>query len=193
MTSLLELEQQYLALSPEPYPVSLGSLADAVEGCTLGMSKRDWIVTGPRGRVAAMLSGCSAERLLQLKDGARSYKIAPSSLSPANRALHAVGLALSSRRPVLCFLGIASAANGSYYEALNIAALHDLPVIFALIVQPLGHTPLSPQIASPASKVAKAIGIAATTVKADRQRIQSTVEEIRNTEKATLLEIQLEK
>jgi TPP-dependent pyruvate/acetoin dehydrogenase alpha subunit len=191
MTSLVELEKRYLALSPKPYAVPLGDLAPIVEACTMGMSKRNWIVTGPRARVTAMLRGCSAEKLMNL-DGLKSYKIAPSSLSPANRALHAVGLALSCNQPVLCFLGQASAANGSFYEALNIAAIKKLPVIFVVIVQDLSSVPMSKQTAQKPSLIGKAMGLQSKKI-AGSSTIQKTIEQIRKSKKPTLLEIHLEK
>ena len=193
MTSLLSLEAQYLALHPKPYAVPLGKLAPILEACTLAMSKRDWIVTGPRGRVAAMLRGCSAERLVSAADGLHSYKIAPSSLNPANRALHAVGLAMSSQRPVLCFLGQASAANGAYYEALNVAALNNVPVLFVLIVQDLTHVPMSSQTSSAANQVASAMNLHAEVLVGSSEIVRAAVERFRTDPKPTLLEIQLEK
>jgi TPP-dependent pyruvate/acetoin dehydrogenase alpha subunit len=193
MTSFIELEKQYLELSPKPYAVPLGDLGPIIEKCTLAMSKRDWLVTGPRGKAAALLRGCSAERLVDLKEGVASYKIAPSSLSPANRALHAVGLAISSKRPVLCLLGLASAANGSYYEALNISVLKKAPVIFVLIVQDLENVPMSAQVAGSPAKVASALGLDTTTVSSKDTSLQEKIAALRETHKPTLLVIQLEK
>ena len=193
MTSLLSLEQQYLALKPKPYAVPLGKLAPILEACTLAMSKRDWIVTGPRGRVAALLRGCSAERLASSADGLHSYKIAPSSLNPANRALHAVGLALSSQRPVLCFLGQPSTANGAYYEALNVAALNNIPVLFVVIAQDLTDVPMSPQTSSAPHQVASAMNLRAAQMVGTSELVREAVERFRTTPQPTLLEIQLEK
>ena len=193
MTSLLSLEQQYLALHPKPYAVPLGKLAPILEACTLAMSKRDWIVTGPRGRVVAMLRGCSAERLASSGDGLHSYKISPSSLNPANRALHAVGLALSSQRPVLCFLGQASTANGAYYEALNIAALKNTPVLFVVLAQDLSDVPMSPQTSSTAHQLASAMTLHSEMLTAEPETVRSAVDRFRTDPKPTLLEIQLEK
>ena len=193
MTSFLELERQYLALSPKPYAVPLGKMRPILEACTLGMSKRDWLVTGPRSKAVALLRGCSPERLIDVREGVQSYKIASSSLSPANRALHAVGLAMSSQRPTLCFLGMASVANGSYYEALNIASLCNAPVLFVLIVRDMSNIPMSRQFAGSPTEVAKALGLQTKQASGSDPELQQVVAALRESQKPTLLEIQMEK
>ena len=193
MTTFVELEKQYLELSPKPYAVPLGALGPILEKCTLAMSKRDWLVTGPRGKAAALLRGCSAERLVSVTDGVANYKIAPCSFSPANRALHAVGLALSSKRPVLCLLGIASAANGSYYEALNVASLYKLPILFVLVQQNLENIPMSPQISGSPVKLAQSLGLETETASSKDSNLQHKIATLREAKKPTLIVINLEK
>ena len=58
MNSLLELEKEFLETA-EQERVSLGGFAPVLEACVLGMEKRDWILTGPRGRLGVLLRGAS--------------------------------------------------------------------------------------------------------------------------------------
>lgn len=145
MSSLLELEKEFFEFSGQDY-ISLGSFAPILEACVLGMEKRDWILTGPRGQISALLRGASPQHLLANSNGSKNYKIAPSSQSSADRALHAVGLAISSKRPVLCVLGVSALGQGSFFEALNIVAQQSLPVLFVLITMDLSHAPLAKQL-----------------------------------------------
>ena len=62
-------------------------------------------------------------------------------------------------------LGLASAASGAFYEALNTAALTGAPVLFVLIRQPLGDdAPVSRQIAGDPVAVAMAVGVPAERI-----------------------------
>ena len=133
MSTLLQAEQALAALEPKPFVVPLGRLAPVVEGAVTAMNRSDWLVTGFRERVGATLRGCPPERLIDLRAGARPYKLAPTSGAPGARALHAVGLAIASNEATLCLLGAASAASGHFYEALNAAALTGAPVIFVVV------------------------------------------------------------
>ena len=165
MTELLTLARAEAALSalgPLPYPLPLGRLAPVVAGAVSGMAKGDFIVAGPRERVGAALRGCPVERLVDPALGARPSKLAPVSGSPGARALHAVGLALGSERPVLCFLGLASGATGATHEALNAAALTGAPVVFLHVAQPLAEgAPVGRQTAGEVGAIAAAFGVEA--------------------------------
>lgn len=147
--NLLEIEAQYFDLHPQKSKnvagQSLGSAARVLEDATLAMNKRDWIVAGPRGQVVAALRGCN---ISNIDNGAKSYKVAPSSNSASNRALQAVGLALSSQRAVLCFLGAPALGQGGLFEALNIAGLQQLPIVFVIVSPNLSKMPLSHQVHS---------------------------------------------
>ena len=108
--TLVAGEQALAALGPTPFHLPLGPLAPAVAGAFTAMPKGEWVVAGPRTRVGVVLRGCPPRRLTDPAQGARPYKLAPESHAPGSRALHAVGLALGSGKPVLCMLGLASAA-----------------------------------------------------------------------------------
>lgn len=163
--ALARAEQALLALQPRPFPLPLGRLAPVVAGAFAGVQRSDWVVAGPRERIGAALRCCPVERLVDPAQGARPYKLAPVSGSPGARALHAVGLALASQRPVLCFLGLASAASGATHEALNTAVLTRAPVIFLHVAVPLSaDAPVGPQLAADLATVAAAHGLEVATV-----------------------------
>lgn len=162
---LLAAEAALAALGPKPFPLPLGPLAPVVAAAVPAMAKGDWIVAGPRERVGAVLRGCPVERLVDPAVGARPYKLAPVSGQPGARALHAVGLALGSDRPVLCFLGLASAAGGAAYEALNTAALTGAKVLFLHAAPRLtDDAPVSPQLSGELAAVAEALGLVVVRV-----------------------------
>jgi pyruvate dehydrogenase E1 component alpha subunit len=190
MTVLAEAEARLQALGPVPFALPLGRLAPVVEGAFQGMKKGDWIVPGPRERIGAVLRGCPPERLVHAHAGAKPYKVAPASSAPGARALHAVGLALADGAPVLCFLGMASAASGSFAEALNVAALSGAPVVFLVTVQKLDDTaPVGRQLAASPSAFAKAFGIATASVSGDAESVRAAVAKARG--KLAMVEVTL--
>ena len=192
-STLAQAEEALTRLNPRPFPIPLGRLAGLVEGGFEGMSRRDWVVAGPRERVGAVLRGCPVERLVEPQSGAKPYKLAPVSVAPGNRALHAVGLALGSGGPVLCFLGLASAASGSFHEALNLAAITEAPVIFLVAVVELGEgAPVSVQLASSPAALAGAFGIDARRVPATAGAVREAVSAAREAGRPTLIEALLE-
>jgi len=160
VNALLQAEARLLALGPRPFPLPLGPLAPVVAGAFSGMGRGDWVVASPRERVGATVRGCPVERLVEPTAGARPYKLAPVSGAPGARALHAVGLALGSGKPVLCFLGLASAATGATWEALNAAVLTGAPVVFLHVAPELrDDAPVGPQLAADLGATAAAFGI----------------------------------
>ncbi len=176
MSALQQAQAQLIALDPLPFPLPLGRLAPVVEGGFSGMPRRSWVVPGLRERIGAILRGCPVERLVNPQAGARPYKLAPVSTAPGSRALHAVGLAMASDQPVLCFLGLASAASGALHEALNIAVLAGAPVIFLITIQPLGEdAPVSPQLAAAPAALAQAHGLQIHRVTADVASVRQAV------------------
>ena len=191
--TLSEAEVALAALNPRPFPLPLGRLAPVVEGGFTGISKRCWVVAGPRERVGAVLRGCPVERLVDPAAGARPYKLAPSSNAPGSRALHAVGLALGTGQPVLCFLGLASAASGALHEALNTAALTGAPVIFLLAVHPIADdAPISGQLAGSPSAIAAAHGLATAQVSGSIDAVREAVSAAASAATPTLIEAILE-
>ena len=77
-----------------------------------------------------------------------------------------MGLALADRDcAALVHLGIGSASDGAFHEALNLAALLKPTVIFLVAVHPLdGDAPLGRQLATSPAALAKAMGLHTTTV-----------------------------
>lgn len=188
MSTLAEAEATLAKLGPTPFPLPLGPLAPVVEGGFQGMNKSDWIVTGMRERVGAVLRGCPPERLVDGRAGAKPYKLAPASEAPGTRALHAVGLAKASGKPVLCFLGLASAASGDFHEALNAAVLTGAPVIFLVTVHTLtDDAPVGTQLATTPDKLAQAFGLPTTEVKAEAKAVQKAVKAARKKGVAALI------
>jgi TPP-dependent pyruvate/acetoin dehydrogenase alpha subunit len=190
--SLAEAETRLNELGPRPFPLPLGGMATVVEGVFTGASRSDWMVCGPRERIGAVLRGCSVERLVDPAQGARPYKLAPCSEAPGSRALHAVGLALAGDGPVICMLGTASAATGSFYEALNSAALTGARVVFVTTIQALpDDAPVARQIATTPAAIANALGIQTLTPEATVKAISEAVGTARKNEVATLVQITL--
>ena len=191
--NLAEAEIALAALNPRPFPLPLGRLAGVVEGGFTGIGKRSWVVAGPRERIGAVLRGCPVERLVDPAAGARPYKLAPVSSAPGNRALHAVGLALGTNQPVLCFLGLASAASGALHEALNTAVLTGAPVIFLLTTLPIpDDAPVSRQLAASPAALAAAHGLQTAQVTATAEAVAEAVSAAAAAGVPTLIEAILE-
>ncbi len=157
------------AAGPAPFPLPVAGLEAVVAGGFLGVERTDWVFPGLRERVGAVLRGCPVERLVDGHAGARPYRVGPVSASPAARLLHACGVAMA--RPdeaVLCFIGEGSASYGALHEALNLAALRGLRVIFLASRWPLGEdAPLGPQLAGSLVEIARAHGVEADTVEGE--------------------------
>lgn len=155
-----------LTASAHPFPLPIGGLEAVVAGTVTALERGDWWVPGMRERVGAVLRDAPVDRLLDANAGARPYKVAPPSPSPALRALVAVGIALANPdRFTAVHLGIGSVADGAFHEALNLAALTGANVCFVVAVHPLdGDAPLGPQLATSPAKLAKAFGIGTASV-----------------------------
>ena len=149
------------ASDPSPFPLPVVGLENVIAGSILGLEQGDWWVPGMRERIGAVLRKVPVERLVDGMAGAKPYRVAPPTPSPALRALHAVGLALADPdRAVLVHLGIGSASDGAFYEALNLAALTQAKVVFVLAVHPLGEgSPLGRQLAADPATLGQAFSI----------------------------------
>jgi pyruvate dehydrogenase E1 component alpha subunit len=166
------------AAHPIPFPVPATGLESVIAGAVSALRSGDWWVPGLRERVGAVLRDAALDRLTDGFAGARPYKVVPPTPSPANRAVYAVGLAMSDReRAVLVHLGVGSAADGALYEALNAAALQKPNVIFLVAVHPLGDgAPLGAQVAAPPGALASALGISTADVSGnDAQAVHDAV------------------
>ena len=123
-------------------------------------SGKNWVFLSPRYRAAATLRGATVERIVDPSQGARPYKVAPTSFHPAHRALHAVGLSIATKRPALVILGQAALANGSLHEAFNILTLHKAAVCFLLLEEQLtDQAPIGTQFGGNIETLCKAYGL----------------------------------
>lgn len=163
---VLEADLALQASDPAPFPLPVRGLEAVVAGAISALRPGDWWVPGPRERIGAVLRDVPVARLTDAFEGLRPYRIAPPTASPANRALSAVGLALADRsHAALTHLGIGGASDGSFHEALNLAALLKPNVLFVVAVHPLdGDAPLGPQLAVPPIRLAEAFGLGARSV-----------------------------
>ena len=164
--TLQRVEHEFLNRNGTPFALPLGELTSVVAGALVALDDDDWWVPGLRERVGATLRDVPIEQLDDALRGAPPYSVAPGGLSPALRALYAVGIALANpSSTTLVHLGVGSTGDGAFYEALNMAALHAVPVIFLAAIHPLdGDAPLGQQSAVSPSALAKAFDIPSQTV-----------------------------
>lgn len=147
-----------LGASALPLPVQ--GLEAAIAGVAAALPEGAWWVPGPRERCGAVLFDLPVDRLERALDGAAPYRIAPVSTAPALRALHAVGLAHATGKHAVVHLGVGSVADGSFAEALNLAALLQAKAVFVVAEHPLdGDAPLGPQSAAGTTALAQAHGL----------------------------------
>lgn len=166
------------ALHPTPFPLPVAGEEAVIAGAVLGLGRGDWWVPGPRERIGGVLRDVPIERLVDAFAGARPYKIAPPTPSPALRALHAVGIGIADpERAVLVHLGIGSVADGAFAEALNLAALHRPRVLFLVFVLPLGDdAPIGQQSVATPESLAAAYGLPVTGVsRTDAEAVRTAV------------------
>ena len=192
--SIEHAEQALIALDPHPFYVPLGRWAPVVEGAFQGMSTRHWIFAGPRARIGASLRGANPERLLHPENGAKPYKLAPSSQHPARRALQAVGSALTTQQPTLCILGDAALAHGHVMQALELCVQHKCPVVFLIIRFPLtADAPISKQSSINLAHLAQSYQLGHVSVAPKKESIQKAIQEACAQNSPILIETLLEK
>jgi TPP-dependent pyruvate/acetoin dehydrogenase alpha subunit len=187
-----DADRQLNDASPTPFPLPVVGLEAVVVGTVLALDSGDWWLPGLRERVGAVLRDTPLARLRDGHSGAKPYRVAPPNTSPALRALYAVGLGLDGFAAV--HLGIGSAADGAFYEALNLAALRKSHVAFVVAVHPLSgdDAPLGPQLATQPSSVAMAFGIPAVVVDGnDPEAVHAAVSTARSQEGPHLIEARL--
>ena len=192
--TLEQAESALIELNPQPFYVPLGKWAPIVEGAFTGMSARHWIFAGPRSRIGATLRGAKPQRVLNPEDGAKPYKIAPSSHHPARRALHAVGSALATRQPTLCILGDAALASGEFHQALSVSVQYQCPTTFLVIRHPLtDDAPVSKQYTTSIKSIAQSLGMQYQHVSAQKETIETAVQHAAESLLPYLIETTLEK
>jgi pyruvate dehydrogenase E1 component alpha subunit len=160
-----EADRELNQRAPTPFPLPVTGLEAVVAAAVSTLGRSDWWVPGMRERIGGVLRDIPVERLIDATAGAKPYRMAPPSASPANRALYAVGIAAADRQTTLVHLGVGSAADGAFHEALNLAALLGVPVIFLVAVHPLGEdAPLGPQLGASPAALAAAFGFGTAVV-----------------------------
>lgn len=195
MITLEEAEKELAQLDQQPFSVPLLSWAPIVKAAFQAMPKRSWIFSGIRARIGAIYRGVSVGRLVDPRDGARPYKLAPASDHPARRALQAVGCALHTQQATLCILADAALAEGAFYQALDMAARFQAPVTFLLIRYPIDKpdAPLSPQSTLSIKDICTTNLISYIHAQADEQSISDAMLQACQSLKPTLIETLLEK
>ena len=187
--TLIEIENELFASNPNYLAnlggIGLGKLAPFMEAAVLAMQKRDWISVGFRGQSVACLRGASTSNL---GNGASNYKIAPSIGSPADRALQSVGLAKSSGRPVLCLLGNSALGDGRLFEALNLAVIQKVPIIFVILEKDISQMPLAQSTAVSIDTIAASLGLSTHSVD-DTTALSKTVAASRESNTPTLIRV----
>ena len=104
------------------------------------------------------------------------------------------GLDAHHASAALCFLGVGSASYGAFYEALNLAGLQSLPVIFLVSVYDLSapEAPLGPQVAGDLVSKARAFGLRAEVVDGrDVEAVAAAVRAAREAGGPALIEARL--
>jgi len=189
-----QADHQLNQANPTPFPLPIAGLEAVVAGSVLALDAGDWWVPGLRERVGAVLRETPIERIIGGLSGAKPYRVAPTTPSPALRALHAVGIALTNPDAcTLVHLGIGSTADGAWFEALNTAALTQANVIFVVAIHPLeGEAPLPAQLAGKPADIAEATGLTVARVDGnDIQAIHKSVSKARKEGGPHLIEARL--
>jgi TPP-dependent pyruvate/acetoin dehydrogenase alpha subunit len=179
------------AADPSPFPLPAVGLEAIIAGGFLGIEKTDWVFPGLRERVGGVLRNCPLERLVDGHAGARPYRIAPVSTSASTRLLQACGVAMADANTVLCFVGQGAAATGAFYEALNMAGLHQLNLIILAHSRDLNAegSPLAPQVAQGLLSKAESFGFDTAKVSgSDFTAIQKAVANARKARGPHLIE-----
>ncbi|MCP4317704.1 MAG: pyruvate dehydrogenase (acetyl-transferring) E1 component subunit alpha [Hyphomicrobiales bacterium] len=125
------------------YASSLGQEAVAV-GTAAAMAEDDVLLPSFRGHGSQLWRGVTMVELFQFwggdergNDFARPRQDFPVCIPVASHIPHAVGVALAmqmrgERRAAVCIFGDGATSKGDFYEALNIAGVWNLPVVFVI-------------------------------------------------------------
>ncbi|PRB58409.1 thiamine pyrophosphate-dependent enzyme [Microbacterium sp. MYb45] len=151
------------------YPSSHGQEACQIAAAMV-LGGTDWLFPTYRDSVAVIARGVEpADAMVLLKGDwhsgydVRAHRVAPQATPLATQLLHAVGFAQAAKHRgedtvVLALCGDGATSEGDFHEAMNFAAVFQVPVVF--FVQNNGFAisvPLSRQTAAP-SLAHKAIG-----------------------------------
>ncbi|WP_159611888.1 thiamine pyrophosphate-dependent dehydrogenase E1 component subunit alpha [Glutamicibacter sp. JC586] len=151
------------------YPSSHGQEACQV-AAALCLGENDWLFPTYRDTVAVLTKGVAPMEVMTSFRGEwhcgydpKAYKCAPMSTPLTTQLLHAVGVAHAAKlrgedTVVVAMCGDGATSEGDFHEALNFAAVFNLPVIFFVQNNKYAiSVPLSQQSAAP-SLAHKAVG-----------------------------------
>ena len=146
------------------YPSSHGQEACQI-AAALCLDDNDWLFPTYRDTVAVLTKGVAPMEVMTSFRGEwhcgydpKAYKCAPMSTPLTTQLLHAVGVAHSAKlrgenTVVVAMCGDGATSEGDFHEALNFAAVFNLPVIFFVqnnkyaISVPLSHQSAAPSLA----------------------------------------------
>lgn len=123
------------------YPSSTGQEACQV-AAVMALQEQDWIFPTYRDSVSIIQRGVPAGEALVLLRGdwhsgydPTAYHVAPQATPLATQLLHAVGFAHAAKlrgedTVVLAMCGDGATSEGDFHEAMNFAAVFQLPVVF---------------------------------------------------------------
>ncbi len=125
------------------YPPNFGQEAIAT-AAGMVLRKEDWLVIAFREMNAWLQKGAKLRDIFMYfggyEDGALfsgAPNITPSSVPIASQLLHAVGIGYSiklrkEKKVVIAFVGDGGTSQGDFHEALNFAAVWNVPVVFII-------------------------------------------------------------
>ncbi|MFG2005132.1 pyruvate dehydrogenase (acetyl-transferring) E1 component subunit alpha [Spirillospora sp. NPDC048911] len=144
------------------YPSSRGQEACQIAG-VLALREDDWLFPTYRDSVALVSRGVDPVEVLELLRGGwhcgydpAATRVAPQCTPLATQTIHAVGMAEALRRKgedavVMAFIGDGGTSEGDFHEALNYAAVLQVPVVFFVQNNKYAiSVPLAKQTAAPA-------------------------------------------
>jgi 2-oxoisovalerate dehydrogenase E1 component alpha subunit len=188
------------------YPSSHGQEACQIGG-VLALRETDWLFPTYRDSVALIARGIDPVEALTLLRGEwhcgydpKATKTAPQCTPLATQTLHAVGVAYAAKRRgedtvAMVYIGDGGTSEGDFHEALNFAAVYNVPVVF--LIQNNGFAisvPLAKQTAAPALAY-KGVGYGVRSEQVDGNDpvavisvLQHAVESARNGEGPFLVE-----
>ena len=175
-----------------PFPLPIGRLAPVTAAVVSALTSKCWWAPSMREMSAVVMRGVELEQIQSRVDGYKEARIIGPQASAAGRALTAVGVAMAGE-PVVVSLGIGSASDGAFYEALNLAVLQSLNVTFVVTVEPLTEgAPLTTQVAAAPSAIAEAFGVQSVVFTGvNMKKIKDAVKKAIDESGPSLIEVRL--
>ncbi|HII15082.1 MAG TPA: pyruvate dehydrogenase (acetyl-transferring) E1 component subunit alpha [Nanoarchaeota archaeon] len=123
------------------YVPQLGQEASII-GPAYALSKKDWLVPSFRETGAMIAHGCSVEMMMRYWAGdergslmPKGARVLPVAIPVSTQLPHAAGIAwgmkkLKERSAVMAYFGDGGTSPGDFHEAMNLAGVFRLPVVF---------------------------------------------------------------